>query len=167
MSAMRGRAQLTDGELKRHAQDAHEEGERKELARLQSKYRRPVLQEPPHCDTCVNLTPFELTDDMFTCPVVNIRIHRQSVGMFGCSLHEPKLLPPVVLPAPSDAKDEADNSVVLAADAYALQCVRATGTQFEISDLIHLKAWFYAGARWAAKHPGADVTGPQSSTQGD
>lgn len=54
--------------------------------------------------------------------------------------------------------------VVLAADDYARRCVAATGQAFQISELVNLKAWFYAGARWRVAHPGADVIGPQSST---
>ncbi len=44
----------------------------------------------PKCDTCVHLTPFEMTDELFTCPVVNIRIHRESATFFGCNQHEAK-----------------------------------------------------------------------------
>ncbi len=46
--------------------------------------------ETAKCDTCVHLTPFELSDELFTCPVVNIRIHRDSASVFGCNQHEPK-----------------------------------------------------------------------------
>ena len=46
--------------------------------------------EPPTCKTCVHLTPFELHDDLFTCPVVNIRIHKESADVFGCNQHDPR-----------------------------------------------------------------------------
>jgi hypothetical protein len=42
----------------------------------------------PTCDTCVHLTPFELAPELCTCPVVNIRIHRDSTSVFGCNQHE-------------------------------------------------------------------------------
>jgi hypothetical protein len=37
------------------------------------------------CCDCRNLRPFELTDELFTCPVVNIRIHADSAKIFGCN----------------------------------------------------------------------------------
>lgn len=41
------------------------------------------------CSTCRHLIRFELTDELFTCPVVNIRIHRDGARVFGCNQHEP------------------------------------------------------------------------------
>jgi len=55
-------------------------------------------------------------------------------------------------------------SVVSAAEDYARRCVVASGKPFEIGELVNLKAWFYAGARWRDAHSDADVVGPQSST---
>lgn len=46
--------------------------------------------QPEVCESCKHLTPFELTDELFTCPVVNIRIHRDSASVFGCNQHEAK-----------------------------------------------------------------------------
>jgi hypothetical protein len=44
------------------------------------------------CETCANLRAFELSDDLFTCPVVNIRIHRETAETFGCSMWESKYI---------------------------------------------------------------------------
>lgn len=43
---------------------------------------------PPRCASCAHLRPFELLDEVCTCPVVNIRIHRTSARTFGCNLWE-------------------------------------------------------------------------------
>lgn len=59
---------------------------------------------------------------------------------------------------------EANSSVILAAEAYAQKYFESTGVKFDIAELIRLKGWFYAGARWARENPEADVAGPQSST---
>lgn len=45
----------------------------------------------PTCSECAHLQSFELSDDLFTCPVVNIRLHAETVRMFGCNLFESKL----------------------------------------------------------------------------
>jgi hypothetical protein len=58
-----------------------------------------------------------------------------------------------------------EGSVVSAAEDYALRCVQVTGKKFDISELLHLKTWFYAGAKWKAMNPTADVDGPQSLLQ--
>ncbi len=58
---------------------------------------------------------------------------------------------------------QSSDSVILAAEEYAQQCVAATGRKFDM-ELLRLKDWFYAGARWRDQHPNADVHGPQSST---
>lgn len=42
----------------------------------------------PRCVTCIHLKSFELTDDLFTCVAVNIRLHASSIRTFGCTLHE-------------------------------------------------------------------------------
>lgn len=42
------------------------------------------------CRSCVHLKPFELTDEINTCIVVNIRIHVTTARFFGCNLHEQK-----------------------------------------------------------------------------
>lgn len=65
---------------------------------------------------------------------------------------------------PTVSRTEEDNSVVLAAEDYAALCVTASGRKFEIGELVNLKAWFYAGARWRDQHPDAEVLGPQSDT---
>ncbi len=58
----------------------------------QAAARLDELDKPTNlvqkCLTCRHLNPFELTDDLFTCPVVNIRIHRSSLSIFGCNQHE-------------------------------------------------------------------------------
>lgn len=54
----------------------------------------PSAPEGQRCSGCVHLSPFELTDDLFTCPVVNIRIHRESADIFSCNQWE----------APADAR---------------------------------------------------------------
>lgn len=50
-----------------------------------------AASQEPTCESCVHLTPFELTDELFTCPVVNIRIHRDSASVFGCNQHEARV----------------------------------------------------------------------------
>jgi hypothetical protein len=39
-------------------------------------------------DSCVHLQAFELTRELFTCPVVNIRLHADTTRIFGCNQHE-------------------------------------------------------------------------------
>lgn len=70
--------------------------------------------------------------------------------------------PVTVAPGRPQAAGERSDSVVLAAEAYAQKTAEGDGKGFEISELIRLKDWFYAGARWRDAHPGADVRGPQS-----
>jgi hypothetical protein len=65
---------------------------------------------------------------------------------------------------PSASGTPAGQTVVHAAEAYALRCVQASGQPFDIGQLIRLKDWFYAGARWRASHPDGDVDGPTSTT---
>ncbi len=66
-----------------------------------------------YCESCVHLRPFELADDLFTCPVVNIRIHRETATIFGCNFHEakaPTSSDDLTLPAPScSCGDEGDD----------------------------------------------------------
>lgn len=69
-----------------------------------------------------------------------------------------------LLAALADPVSTTERSVVLAAEEYGLRCAEASGRKFDIGELVSFKAWFYAGARWAASHPGADVQGPQSVT---
>ncbi len=57
----------------------------------------------PTCSTCAHLTPFDLNDDLFTCPIVNIRLHRDSTTVFGCNQHDAALAAPQVSPSPSVA----------------------------------------------------------------
>lgn len=45
-------------------------------------------QEQRVCASCQHLRSFELTDEVSTCPVVNIRIHAASLDEFGCNLWE-------------------------------------------------------------------------------
>lgn len=42
------------------------------------------------CEHCRHLRPFDLTKDVLTCPVVNIRISQESSWDFGCNLFEAK-----------------------------------------------------------------------------
>lgn len=41
-----------------------------------------------NCLGCVHLRPFELVEDVLTCVVVNIRIHRVTAADFWCRYHE-------------------------------------------------------------------------------
>ncbi len=39
------------------------------------------------CITCKHLKPLELSDEIYCCPVLNIRISVVSIKDFGCSLY--------------------------------------------------------------------------------
>lgn len=55
-----------------------------------------VMALPRVCASCDHLQSFELTDEIKTCPVLNIRIATQEIQTFGCSLYEPTALPGAV-----------------------------------------------------------------------
>ena len=57
---------------------------------LEAALARPGEPEEQRvCLKCANLRPFELADDILTCPVLNIRLHETTIETFGCSLWEP------------------------------------------------------------------------------
>lgn len=42
------------------------------------------------CRSCQYLRAFELSDELFTCHIVNIRLHVTTIRTFGCNYHERK-----------------------------------------------------------------------------
>lgn len=46
------------------------------------------MREIERCITCTYLRPSDLDENVFMCPVVNIRIHVDEIHAFGCTLWE-------------------------------------------------------------------------------
>lgn len=62
---------------------------------------RAIHREPPHralqaqvatCSSCANLTRFNIRPTLSCCAVLQIHLTRRDTELFGCALHEARVL---------------------------------------------------------------------------